>query len=93
MHKLMPKLQAQGSRVLIFSQMIRMREVLKDNCSWKEYSHNCIDGGTAHEDRQRKVHEHEAPGSSKFIFTISTRTGGLDINLATVDIGRLHDSD
>ena len=82
MHKLMPKLQAQGSRVLIFSQMIRMREVLKDDGSWKEYSHNCIDGGTAYEDRQRQIHEHDAPGSSKFIFTLTTRTGGLGINPA-----------
>ena len=43
--KLMPKPQEQGSRVLIFSQMIRMREVLKDHCSWKEYSHYCIEDG------------------------------------------------
>ena len=33
LHKLMPKPQKQGSHVLIFSQMTRMREVLKDKCS------------------------------------------------------------
>ena len=52
-----------------------------------------IDGGTAHEDRQRQIDEYNAPGSSKFIFMLSTRAGGLGINLATADIVLLYDSD
>ena len=38
LHKLLPKLQEQGSRVLIFSQMTRMLDILEDYCFWKGYS-------------------------------------------------------
>lgn len=36
--KLLPKLKAQGSRVLIFSQMTRVLDILEDYCLWREYS-------------------------------------------------------
>ncbi|XP_037087225.1 SWI/SNF-related matrix-associated actin-dependent regulator of chromatin subfamily A member 5-like [Pollicipes pollicipes] len=93
LHKLLPKLQEQGSRVLIFSQMTRMLDILEDYCFWKNYMYCRIDGQTAHEDRQRQIDEFNAPGSSKFIFMLSTRAGGLGINLATADIVILYDSD
>ena len=38
LHKLLPKLQEQGSRVLIFSQMTRMLDILEDYCFWKGFS-------------------------------------------------------
>ena len=46
-----------------------------------------------HEDRQYQIDECDAPGSSKFIFMLSTRAGGLGINLATADIVLIYDSD
>ena len=42
---------------------------------------------------QKSIDEYNRPGSSKFIFMLSTRAGGLGINLATADIVILYDSD
>lgn len=52
-----------------------------------------MDGNTPHEDRQRQINEYNEPGSSKFIFMLSTRAGGLGINLATADVVIIYDSD
>lgn len=52
-----------------------------------------IDGGTAHEDRIAAIDEYNAPGSEKFVFLLTTRAGGLGINLVTADIVVLFDSD
>ena len=52
-----------------------------------------MDGGTSHEDRQRQIDEFNAPNSEKFIFILSTRAGGLGINLATADVVVIYDSD
>lgn len=52
-----------------------------------------MDGNTAHEDRQRQINEYNEPDSKKFAFILSTRAGGLGINLATADVVILYDSD
>lgn len=52
-----------------------------------------IDGGTAHEDRIAAIDEYNKPGSEKFIFLLTTRAGGLGINLTSADIVVLYDSD
>merc|ERR1719397_533564 len=91
--KLLPKLQAQGSRVLIFTQMQRILDILEDYCWFRGWKYCRIDGGTAHEDRDRQIQEYNAEGSEKFIFMLSTRAGGLGINLYTADVVILYDSD
>lgn len=91
--KFLPKLQAMDSRVLIFSQMTRMLDILEDYCLWRGYSYCRIDGSTPHEDRQTQIDEFNAPESKKFLFMLSTRAGGLGINLATADIVIIYDSD
>ena len=91
--KLLPKLQEQGSRVLIFSQMTRVLDILEDYCLWKQYHYCRLDGQTPHEERQVSINEYNMPNSEKFIFMLSTRAGGLGINLATADIVILFDSD
>jgi hypothetical protein len=58
------------------------------------FSEYCrIDGQTAHEDRIASIDEYNKPGSSKFIFLLTTRAGGLGINLATADIVIMYDND
>lgn len=52
-----------------------------------------LDGQTPHEDRQRQINEYNEPNSKKFVFILSTRAGGLGINLATADAVILYDSD
>ncbi|XP_051970382.1 SWI/SNF-related matrix-associated actin-dependent regulator of chromatin subfamily A member 5-like [Xyrauchen texanus] len=91
--KLLPKVQEQGSRVLIFSQMTRMLDILEDYCMWKGYEYCRLDGNTPHEAREQAIDGFNAPNSSKFIFMLSTRAGGLGINLATADVVILYDSD
>lgn len=91
--KFLPKLMEQGSRVLIFSQMTRMLDILEDYCLWRAYKYCRLDGQTAHEEREKAIYEFNKPNSDKFIFMLSTRAGGLGINLATADVVILYDSD
>ena len=91
--KILTKMKAQGSRILIFSQMSRVLDILEDYCVFREHKYCRIDGSTAHEDRISAIDEYNKPGSEKFIFLLTTRAGGLGINLTTADIVVLFDSD
>lgn len=91
--KLLAQLKAKGSRVLLFSQMSRVLDLLEDYCVFKGYEYCRIDGQTAHEDRIQAIDDYNKPGSDKFIFLLTTRAGGLGINLYTADIVVLFDSD
>jgi SWI/SNF-related matrix-associated actin-dependent regulator of chromatin subfamily A member 5 len=91
--KLLPKLQSRGSRVLVFSQMTRMIDILEDYCQYRGYKYCRIDGNTSSDDRESQIDEYNAENSEKFIFLLSTRAGGLGINLYTADVVVLYDSD
>lgn len=91
--KLLKRLRAQGSRVLIFSQMSRLLDILEDYCVFREYKYCRIDGSTAHEDRIAAIDDYNKPDSEKFVFLLTTRAGGLGINLTSADIVVLYDSD
>ncbi len=91
--KLLKRMEKQGSRVLIFSQMSRLLDILEDYCVFRGYKYSRIDGSTAHEDRIAAIDEYNKPDSEKFIFLLTTRAGGLGINLTTADIVVLYDSD
>uniref|UniRef100_A0A8C4R2P1 SNF2 related chromatin remodeling ATPase 5 n=1 Tax=Eptatretus burgeri TaxID=7764 RepID=A0A8C4R2P1_EPTBU len=91
--KLLLKLRVQGSRVLIFSQMTRMLDIMEDYCMWRGFDYCRLDGKTPHEERQVSIGNFNAPDSQKFVFMLSTRAGGLGINLATADVVVLFDSD
>jgi SWI/SNF-related matrix-associated actin-dependent regulator of chromatin subfamily A member 5 len=91
--KLLPKLKSRGSRVLIFSQMTRMIDILEDYCIYRDYGYCRIDGNTSGDDRESQIDDYNSEGSDKFVFLLSTRAGGLGINLYTADIVVLYDSD
>ncbi|KAL9582140.1 MAG: hypothetical protein Q9212_003465 [Teloschistes hypoglaucus] len=91
--KILKRMKKQGSRVLIFSQMSRVLDILEDYCVFREHKYNRIDGSTAHEDRIAAIDEYNGPGSEKFVFLLTTRAGGLGINLTSADIVILFDSD
>ncbi|VDK51670.1 unnamed protein product [Gongylonema pulchrum] len=91
--KLLAKLKTQGSRVLIFSSMSRMLDLLEDYCWWRNYRYCRLDGQTVHEERQRSIDEFNKPNSDKFIFMLTTRAGGLGINLTAADVVIIYDSD
>eukprot|EP00866_Antonospora_locustae_P001934 jgi/Antlo1/1934/96 len=91
--KLLEKLKESGNRVLLFSQMARMIDILEDYCVFKGYKYCRIDGMTLYEDRIQAIEEFNKEGSEKFIFLLTTRAGGLGINLATADTVILYDTD
>ena len=91
--KLLGRLQKEGSRVLIFSQMSRLLDILEDYCVFRDFKYCRIDGSTAHEDRIQAIDDYNKPGSEKFVFLLTTRAGGLGINLTSADIVVLYDSD
>ncbi|XP_058758565.1 ISWI chromatin-remodeling complex ATPase CHR11-like [Vicia villosa] len=93
MDKLLPKLKERDSRVLIFSQMTRLLDILEDYLMYRGYQYCRIDGNTGGDDRDASIEAFNKPGSEKFVFLLSTRAGGLGINLATADVVILYDSD
>ncbi|KDO23329.1 hypothetical protein SPRG_11643 [Saprolegnia parasitica CBS 223.65] len=93
LHKLLPRLKAQGSRVLIFCQMTSMLNILEDYMRYNDHEYCRLDGSTQGELRDEYMDVFNAPNSTKFVFLLSTRAGGLGINLATADIVILFDSD
>ncbi|EIJ93310.1 transcription activator [Nematocida parisii ERTm1] len=91
--KLLVHLKQKGSRVLIFSQMTRMLDILEDYCNYRQHEYCRIDGSTSTEDRCEAIEEFNKPNSEIFIFLLSTRAGGLGINLATADVVIVYDND
>ncbi|KAI4305991.1 hypothetical protein L6164_029311 [Bauhinia variegata] len=91
--KLLVRLHETKHRVLIFSQMVRMLDILADYMSLRGFRFQRLDGSTKAELRQQAMDHFNAPGSDDFCFLLSTRAGGLGINLATADTVIIFDSD
>lgn len=73
--------------------MTRLLDILEDYLMFRGYYYCRIDGNTGGEDRDASIDAFNRPGSEKFVFLLSTRAGGLGINLATADVVILYDSD
>ncbi|KAH7108397.1 transcription regulator [Auriculariales sp. MPI-PUGE-AT-0066] len=91
--KLLTRLRADGHRVLIFSQMVRMLDILSDYMNLRSYPHQRLDGTVSSDVRKKSIAHFNAPGSNDFVFLLSTRAGGLGINLETADTVIIFDSD
>ncbi|EJD52396.1 transcription regulator [Auricularia subglabra TFB-10046 SS5] len=91
--KLLARLRADGHRVLIFSQMVRMLDILTDYMHLRGYPHQRLDGTVSSDERKKAIAHFNAPGSLDFVFLLSTRAGGLGINLETADTVIIFDSD
>jgi chromodomain-helicase-DNA-binding protein 4 len=91
--KMLRVLKEQGHRVLIFSQMTKMLDILEDFLEGEQYKYERIDGGITGTLRQDAIDRFNAPGAPQFVFLLSTRAGGLGINLATADTVVIYDSD
>lgn len=91
--KMLKKLKEGGHRVLIFSQMTKMLDLLEDFLENEGYKYERIDGGVTGGMRQEAIDRFNAPGAPQFVFLLSTRAGGLGINLATADTVIIYDSD
>lgn len=93
LEQLLTRLKKEGHRVLIFSQMVRILDILGDYLSIKGYQFQRLDGGIPSAQRKISIDHFNAPDSKDFVFLLSTRAGGLGINLMTADTVIIFDSD
>ncbi|XP_063820138.1 chromodomain-helicase-DNA-binding protein 1 isoform X5 [Pseudophryne corroboree] len=91
--KLLLRLRERGNRVLIFSQMVRMLDILAEYLKSRQFMFQRLDGSIKGEIRKQALDHFNAEGSEDFCFLLSTRAGGLGINLASADTVVIFDSD
>ncbi|CCW63168.1 unnamed protein product [Phytomonas sp. EM1] len=80
-------------KVLIFSQFTTMLNILEDYCNMRGFRYCRIDGNSSSYDRDSQMANFNAPNSESFIFLLSTRAGGLGINLQAANHVVIYDSD
>ncbi|KAJ4353856.1 putative DNA helicase ino80 [Didymosphaeria variabile] len=90
---LLRELKANGHRVLLYFQMTRMMDMVEEYLTYRKYKYCRLDGSTKLEDRRDTVAKFQAPDSDIFVFLLSTRAGGLGINLVAADTVIFYDSD
>lgn len=90
---LLPKLRERGHRVLIFSQFLDMLNMVEDFMDGMEMQYQRLDGSISSLQKQKRIDEFNAPDSALFAFLLSTRAGGVGINLATADTVIILDPD
>ncbi|KAM4635849.1 lymphoid-specific helicase [Discoglossus pictus] len=90
--RLLPEMKTRGHKVLIFSQMTMMLDILMDYCYYRKFSFCRLDGGMAYADREENMRKFNTD-PEVFIFLVSTRAGGLGINLTAADTVIIYDSD
>ncbi|KAJ1463061.1 SNF2 family N-terminal domain-containing protein [Pelagophyceae sp. CCMP2097] len=96
LERMLPRLKAGKHKVLLFSQMTELLNILEDYLRGKGWKYFRIDGSVKLAERQRQIDEFNAEPKGEndlFIFMLSTRAGGLGINLASADTCILFDSD
>merc|ERR1740139_997056 len=103
--RILSRLFQDKHQVLIFSQMTAVLNVIEDYLHWKQWKYCRIDGSTNIDERQKQMDVFNAEKTSGqngsrndsddrfFVFLLSTRAGGLGINLATADTCIIFDSD
>jgi chromodomain-helicase-DNA-binding protein 4 len=90
---MLPKLQERGHRVLIFSQFLDNLDIVEDFLDGLGLQHRRLDGSINSLEKQKRIDEFNAPDSPYFAFLLSTRAGGVGINLATADTVIIMDPD
>jgi SWI/SNF-related matrix-associated actin-dependent regulator of chromatin subfamily A member 5 len=91
--RLLKKIKDKGEQVLLFSNFTSLLDIFEDYCTMRDYKFCRLDGSTDLEDRDHAISEFTKPGSDIFIFMLSTRAGGLGINLMSANHVILYDSD
>ena len=91
--RVLPKFKKSGHRVLMFFQMTQIMDIMEDFLRWKDMKYLRLDGSTKAEERQDMLKVFNAPDSDYFCFLLSTRAGGLGLNLQTADTVIIFDTD
>jgi len=90
--QMLVQLKKKGHKVLIFSQMTQMLDIIADYLDYRGFDHSRLDGSMKMEDRQEHIHSFNTD-PERFVFLLSTRAGGLGLNLMTADTVIIYDSD
>ena len=90
--KLLPKLRMEGHKVLIFSQMVKAIDIIEEYCEFRSFPCERLDGKVKGNDRQKGIDRFNMDPDA-FIFLLSTRAGGVGINLTAADTVIIFDSD
>jgi ATP-dependent helicase STH1/SNF2 len=91
--RILPKFQATGHRVLMFFQMTQIMNIMEDFLRFRGMKYLRLDGATKSDDRSELLKQFNAPDSEYFCFLLSTRAGGLGLNLQSADTVIIYDSD
>ena len=91
--RILPKYKATGHRVLMFFQMTAIMDIMEDFLRFRGVQYLRLDGTTKSEDRSDLLRDFNRPDSPYFMFLLSTRAGGLGLNLQTADTVIIYDSD
>jgi ATP-dependent helicase STH1/SNF2 len=91
--RILPKLRQSGHRVLLFSQMTGVLDIISDFLDLKKYPSLRLDGNVKAGERGQLVKDFNDKNSNYFVFLLSTRAGGLGLNLQSADTVIIFDSD
>ena len=91
--RILPKLKEAGHRVLIYSQMVQLLEILAEYIEEQGYKYHKLIGATASDLRASMIEDFNRPDSEVFLFILSTRAGGQGVNLQSADTVIIFDSD
>ena len=91
--RILPKFLVTGHRVLMFFQMTNIMNIMEDYMRLRGMQYLRLDGTTKSDDRSELLKQFNAPNSPYFCFLLSTRAGGLGLNLQTADTVIIFDSD
>ncbi|XP_046609817.1 lymphoid-specific helicase-like [Neodiprion virginianus] len=89
---MLAKLKSQGHKVLLFSTMTMILDMLEDYLELRDYRYVRLDGNFKIEDRKKNIKLFNSD-PDVFLFLISTRAGGVGLNLAAADTVIMYDSD
>lgn len=90
---MLPKLRERGHRVLMFSQFLDELDLIEDFLNGLALPFERLDGTIGALEKQKRIDAFNAPDSPLFAFLLSTRSGGVGINLATADTVIIMDPD
>lgn len=91
--RILPKFRATGHRVLMFFQMTQIMNIMEDFLRFRGLKYLRLDGSTKSDDRSDLLKVFNDPKSEYFCFLLSTRAGGLGLNLQSADTVIIYDSD
>merc|ERR1719319_2144599 len=93
LEKLLDRFREKGDRVLIFSQMVTMLNIIEEFLELRRFQFQRLDGSVSAEQRKQSIERFNDPTSKDFCFLLSTKAGGLGINLQTANRVIIFDSD